>query len=167
MEFPGVFIFGLECPRDVTQFCGTSRGRTLFCLELPGLKWKNKKFKEGRGGGVKKLSPQPPLVFFLEQPIPDVTVKDWKNASLSKHRELLDYFGKKIPMSSFNEFSEEPIFLKNIWNVDEEYEHGQWCYRFKFLEWITLHWLFHAGFGEIRFLKWCDVTIQIFGFCQY
>ena len=66
------------------------------------------------GGGVKKLSPQPPLVFFLEQPIPDVTVKDWKNASLSKHRELLDYFGKKIPMSSFNGFSEEPIFLKNI-----------------------------------------------------
>ena len=49
--------------------------------------------------------------------------------------------------------------------MDEEYEYGQWCYRFKFLQWITLHWLFHAGFGEIRFLKW--LTIQIFGFRQY
>ena len=31
--------------------------------------------------------------------------------------------------------------------MDEEY--GQWCYRFKFLEGIRLHWLylFHAGFG--------------------
>ena len=27
----------------------------------------------------------------------------------------------------------------------------------KFLEGIKLHWLFHAGFGEIRFLKWRDV----------
>ena len=34
----------------------------------------------------------------------------------------------------------------------------QWCYRFKFLEGIRLHWhWFHAGFGEIRFLKWRDV----------
>ena len=29
---------------------------------------------------------------------------------------------------------------------------GQWCYSFKFLEGIKLHWLFHAGFGEVRFL---------------
>ena len=49
---------------------------------------------------------------FLEQLIPHVTVTDWKTASLSKHRELLDYFGKKIPMSSFSGFSEKPIFLK-------------------------------------------------------
>ena len=26
----------------------------------------------------------------------------------------------------------------------------------KFLEGIRLHLLFHAGFGEIRFLKWRD-----------
>ena len=42
--------------------------------------------------------------------------------------------------------------------MDEEY--GQWCYRFKFLEGIRLHWLFHAGFGEIRLLKWYDVIIS-------
>ena len=28
---------------------------------------------------------------------------------------------------------------------------------FKFLEGIRLHWMFHAGFWEIRFLKWRDV----------
>ena len=41
--------------------------------------------------------------------------------------------------------------------MDEEY--GQWCYRFKFLEGIRLHWLyvFHAGFDEIRFLKSCNL----------
>ena len=31
-------------------------------------------------------------------------------------------------------------------------KYGQWCYSFKFLEGIRLHWLFHAGFGEVRFL---------------
>ena len=30
-----------------------------------------------------------------------------------------------------------------------------------------LHWLFHVGFGEIRFLKWHDVSIQSLGFWQY
>ena len=35
-------------------------------------------------------------------------------------------------------------------------KHGHWCYRFKFLEGIRLHWLLRAGFGEIRFLKWRD-----------
>ena len=34
---------------------------------------------------------------------------------------------------------------------------GSGCYRFKFLEEIRLHWLFHMGFEEIRFLKWHDV----------
>ena len=33
----------------------------------------------------------------------------------------------------------------------------QWCYFFKYFEGIRLHWLFHAGFREIRFLKWCGV----------
>ena len=33
----------------------------------------------------------------------------------------------------------------------------QCCYRFKFLEGIRIHWLFHAGLGEIRFLKGRDV----------
>ena len=28
--------------------------------------------------------------------IPDVTAKDWQSVYLSKYRELLDYFGKKI-----------------------------------------------------------------------
>ena len=33
-----------------------------------------------------------------------------------------------------------------------------WCYHFKFLlEETKFHWLLHAGFGEIRFLKWRDV----------
>ena len=31
-------------------------------------------------------------------------------------------------------------------------KYGQWCYSFKFLEGIKLHWLFHAGFGEVGFL---------------
>ena len=35
-----------------------------------------------------------------------------------------------------------------------------WCYSFKFLEEIRLHWLFHVGFGEIRFFKWHDVANQ-------
>ena len=35
-------------------------------------------------------------------------------------------------------------------------KYGQWCYRFKFLQEIRLHWLL-VGFGEIRFLKWHDV----------
>ena len=30
------------------------------------------------------------------QNIPDVTAKDWQSVCLSKYRELLDYFGKKI-----------------------------------------------------------------------
>ena len=42
--------------------------------------------------------------------------------------------------------------LKYGWSI-----YGQWCYHFKFLEEIRLHWLFHMGFGEIRFLKWHDV----------
>ena len=30
----------------------------------------------------------------------------------------------------------------------------------KFLEEIRLHWLFYAGFGEIKFSEWRDVYIQ-------
>ena len=52
-------------------------------------------------------------------------------------------------------------FLRNIYFFLKKSEiwakYGQWCYRFKFLEEIRLHWLFHVGFGEIRFLKWHDV----------
>ena len=33
-------------------------------------------------------------------------------------------------------------------------------YRFKFLVEIGLHWLFHVGFAEIRFLKRHDVDDQ-------
>ena len=36
-------------------------------------------------------------------------------------------------------------------------EYGKWCYHFEFLEGISLHLLFQASFGEIRFLKWCDI----------
>ena len=32
-------------------------------------------------------------------------------------------------------------------------KYGQWCYRFQFRERIRLHWLFHSGIGEIRFLS--------------
>ena len=56
-------------------------------------------------------------------------------------------------MSRFTGFSEKSFLKKSeIWA-----NYGKWCYRFKFLEGIRLHWLFHAGFGEIRFLKWRDV----------
>ena len=41
--------------------------------------------------------------------------------------------------------------------MGEEYGQCQQCYRFKFLEGIRLHWLFHSGFWEIRFLRRCDV----------
>ena len=54
-------------------------------------------------------------------------------------------------MSRFTGFSEKSFFKKKrckIWA-----KCGQWCYRFKFLEGIRLHWLFHTDFGEIRFLK--------------
>ena len=40
--------------------------------------------------------------------------------------------------------------MGKVWAVDD-------AIRFKFLEGIRLHWLFHVGFGEIRFLKWRDV----------
>ena len=53
-------------------------------------------------------------------------------------------------------------FLRNLFFLKKNLKYG-WssmgngCYRFKFLEEIRLHWLFHVGFGEIRFLKWHDV----------
>ena len=34
--------------------------------------------------------------------------------------------------------------------------HGQWCYRFKFLEEIRLYWLLHVGFREIFKVTWCN-----------
>ena len=43
--------------------------------------------------------------------IPDVAAKDWQSVYLNKYRELLDYLGKKIPMSRFTGFSEKYIFL--------------------------------------------------------
>ena len=61
----------------------------------------------------------------------------------------------------------EIFFFFQIWIMGEECGHCPWCYCFKFLEGIRLHWLFHAGFEDIRFLKWCDVTVQILGFSQY
>ena len=93
------------------------------------------------------------LYLWLILDICHVTAKDWQSVCLSKYRELLDYFCKMIPMFRFTGFSEKSFFFKEkIWNMGEEY--GQWCYRFKFLERIRLHWMFHEGFGEIRFLKW-------------
>ena len=50
--------------------------------------------------------------------IPDVTVEDWQSVCLSKCRELLDYFSKKISMSRFAGFSEKSLFKKKkceIW----------------------------------------------------
>ena len=41
--------------------------------------------------------------------------------------------------------------------MGEEHGQCQWYYRFEFFEGIRLYWLFHVGFGEIKFLKWCDV----------
>ena len=55
----------------------------------------------------------------------------------------------------FAGFSEKSFFKKNKSEIWAKY--GLWCYHFKFLEEIRLHWLFHRGFGEIRFLKWHDV----------
>ena len=50
-------------------------------------------------------------------------------------------------------------------------KYGQWCYCFKFLEEIRLHWLFHVGFGEIRFLIWLRFlvfqSIKSFQVCHY
>ena len=60
-------------------------------------------------------------------------------------------------MSRFTGISEKSVFLKQILNMGEVVCMGSGCYRFKFLEEIRLHWLFHMGFGEIRFLKWYDV----------
>ena len=61
----------------------------------------------------------------------------------------------EIPMSRFTGFSEKS-FLKKIWNMGEV---AMGCDAMAvFLEGIRLHWLFHAGFGEIRFLKWRDVV---------
>ena len=34
-NFQGSWFLALEFPRDLTQFCGISRGGALFCLEFP------------------------------------------------------------------------------------------------------------------------------------
>ena len=60
-----------------------------------------------------------------------------------------------FPLSTFTGFSEKSFFLKKKKEIWTKY--GQWRYRFKFLKGIRLYWLFHVDFGEIRFLKWCDV----------
>ena len=58
------------------------------------------------------------------------------------------------------------FFKSEIWA-----KYGQWCYCFKFLEEIRLHWLFHVGFGEIRFLIWLRFlffqNIKSFQVCHY
>ena len=43
-SFPGSWFLVLEFPRDVTQFCGISRGEALFSLEFRRVKWQNKKY---------------------------------------------------------------------------------------------------------------------------
>ena len=114
-NFQGSSFLGSEFPRDLTQLYGISRGGALFCLEFPGLKEKNEKFQ----GFSKKytLNPPPPpyprRFFFWYKTIPDVTANDWQYFCLTKYRELLlDYLGKKIPMSRITRFSEKPFFKK-------------------------------------------------------
>ena len=36
-NFQGFWIFPLEFPRDLAQFCGISRSGALFCLEFLGV----------------------------------------------------------------------------------------------------------------------------------
>ena len=54
--------------------------------------------------------------------------------------------------------------LKNLFLKKKKSEiwvkYAQWCYRFKFVEAIRLHWLSHVGFGESRFLNWCNQVIN-------
>ena len=45
VELTTFFVLGLEFPKDLTKFCGVSRGWALFCLEFPGAKWKNENFQ--------------------------------------------------------------------------------------------------------------------------
>ena len=69
---------------------------------------------------------------------------------------MLDYFGKKIAMSRFTRFSEESFLLikSEIWANSM----GSDAIVLNFSkELARLHWMFHAGFREIRFLKWRDV----------
>ena len=59
-------------------------------------------------------------------------------------------------MSRFIGVSEKSVFLKK--NLKYGWSSmGSGCYRLKFLAEIRLHWLFHVGFGEIRFIKRHDV----------
>ena len=61
VEFPGVLVFGLGIPRDLTQFCRISRVGA-FCLEFPGVKQENEKFQ----GIFKKMSSTSLFGFYLE-----------------------------------------------------------------------------------------------------
>ena len=63
-------------------------------------------------------------------------------------------------MSRFPRFSEKHYLQRKVWNMGKVC-YGQWCCCFKFLKGNRLHWLFHASFGDIRFLKWCDVINSI------
>ena len=56
----------------------------------------------------------------------------------------------EIPMSRFTGFSEKSFFLKKIWNMGEV---AVGCDAMA----VNFHWLFHAGFREIRFSKRRDV----------
>ena len=70
---------------------------------------------------------------------------------------MLDYFGKKNPMSRVTRFSEKSFFKKKkseIWAK----RMGSDAIALNFSNELTrLHWMSHASFGETRFLKWCDV----------
>ena len=59
-------------------------------------------------------------------------------------------------MSRFTRFFWEIIFFKK--NLKYGQNMGSWRYRFKCLDRIGLHWLFHGNFGEITFLKWDNVS---------
>ena len=61
---------------------------------------------------VKKVCPQPPVSFF--------------------------FWNSPFPCPGVLDFLRNLFFFKKVWNMGEVWT--QWCYRFKFLEEISLHW---------------------------
>ena len=68
-EFQCSWFLTFEFPVDLTKICGIPRGKALFCLEFPRVKWKNEKFQRVFQKSVSSNSPPPTppsLGFFLE-----------------------------------------------------------------------------------------------------
>ena len=72
VAFPGLWFLASDFPRDLTQLCAISRGWALFCLELPGLKWKN-----SREFSKKYILNPPCLDFFCNIPLIEVNKKSY------------------------------------------------------------------------------------------